>query len=259
MNKMMKAAAGVLVLAGITQASVVSKGTFVKTETSTTAKPNFTSASSSGFTTTYTNAPVDSRWYAYSTLNGGSQALAVGESLEFSFDWASTQIKNVSSSGSAFAFGFDTGTGLFKVMVDTQPAFSFINMSYGDTYPFGAGTSVTNFSVATGATLPASSAYLAAGNTPTLKTTLTRTADTAWTLSLLWGGQTYSTAITGYSTDGTIDQVWISSGALSGSYFDTGDNYTISGASVNLIPEPATIGMLGLGAAAVLLLRRMRK
>jgi len=236
MNKIMKTVIGLMVLAGMTQASEVSMGAFVPTLTSTTALPVYTSVTSSGFTTTYTNAVADTRAYAYSTLNGGSQALAVGESLEFSFDWASTQIKNVSASGSAFAFGFDTGTGLFKVMIDTQPAYTFMNISRGDTYPFGAATSVTNFSVAGGTTLPASSAYLAAGNAPTIKAMLSRTGTNDWTVSVLWGGQTYAASVAGYDAgDGTVDQVWIGSGSSSGSWFDAGDNYTISNVKVGLI------------------------
>lgn len=259
MSKMIKAITGLMVLVGMVQASVVSMGSFTQGSVGGTT---FSGTSSNGFKATYTTVPTDTRAYGYSTLNGGAAInLALGESLVFSFDWASAQFNNNSANSLMFVFGFDTGTGLFKTSIDLgTPAFTFLSEGRNDTFPMGIVAGGVSWTVA-GGTNPVSSAYLIAGNTPTITTTLTRTdAANNWTLSTVWGGKTYTATLNGYAAgDGTVNEVFVGSGAASsGSLFNVGDNYTISNASLNLIPEPATIGMLGLGALIMVILRRMR-
>jgi hypothetical protein len=56
---------------------------------------------------------------------------------------------------------------------------------------------------------------------------------------------------TGLSTDGA--------GRLTFSIYANGQNEKINGFElVQVVPEPATVGMLGLGALVTLLIRRMR-
>jgi hypothetical protein len=253
MNKTIKAVVGLFLLAGVVQADVVSKGTF--TDGSSTGS-TLSGLSSSGFSATYdAGVGADTRTYGRSVLNGSAQAVAVGESLVFSFDFASTQISDAQS---GFRWGFDTGADIFMVVVDTQPAYTFLQHRHGATYQFGSTASSGSWTVA-GGPVPDSSAYLVAGNTPTIQTTLTRTGLSDWRMETLWGGQTYSSDISGFNTDGGIDQVWVGSGDSAGSLYAAGDNYTVSNVSVNLVPEPATVGMLGLGALVPILMRRLRR
>jgi hypothetical protein len=228
MSKKTAAAVGLFILAGAVQADPVSKGTF---QDGSSNGSTFSDLSSSGFTSTYdVGVGSDTRTYAYSQLNGGSQALAIGESLVFSFDFSSTQISDAQS---GFTFGFDTGAGLFKVVIDTQPAYTFLQHRYGDTYQFGSTTAAGSWKVGDDP-VPDTTEFLTSENTPTLQTTLTRTGTNDWIMSTVWGGQTYASEISGYEIDGDIDRVWVGSGDSSGSLYAASDNYTISGIAVEI-------------------------
>jgi len=65
-------------------------------------------------------------------------------------------------------------------------------------------------------------------------------------------GTQYSVSATGLSTDG--------SGNLTFSFYGNGQNEKLNGFEVTqVVPEPATVGMLGLGAIVTLIIRRMKR
>ncbi len=255
MKKRIATLAGLIVFAGIAQGNVIVPTGLFNTEGIST-QSTLSNISTTGFTRTY-NSPLadvnDTRALVYSQLNNGQQDIGVGDWVKFSFDFSSTQIADAKY---GFRFGFDTGVGCFGVVVDTQPAYTFLQFVYGDAYPFGtllgAGSVNSNH--------PPSSAWLAAGNTPHIEFTLTRLADEDWVMEVDWAGTVYtSSVIAGYSTDNSIDSAWIGSGGWKDVYMVAGDNYTISNASVTMIPEPATTALLALGALLPVLMRRSRR
>lgn len=228
MSKIMTITVGLFIWASAVQAASVSKGTFTKGSDNGSTVDSF---SSTGFTVTYdADVEADTRTYAKSNINGGNQPLAIGESLSFSFDVSSTQISDAQS---GFTFGFDTGSDLFRVVIDTQPAYTFLQHRYGNTYQFGSTTSSGSWKVGDDS-VPGTTEFLTAANTPTLQTTLTRTGASDWIMTTVWGGVTYSSTISGYSAGGSVESVWVGSGDSGGSLYAAGDNYTISGVAVDI-------------------------
>jgi len=246
---------GLLAAVWAVQAELIALNVF-STEGGGDSISSLSNATTNGFTRTYTSAPADSRVINTAAL-ASPKTIAEGESAIFSFTFDSTQIK---AGNLTFRWGFDFGNTVVAFSADTgAPAYTFHNHRYDSTggFPFTtSGTSAASF----GATdpQPSSGASFQAGNSVEVITTLKRISGTNYEAIVQWGGQSYiSSAV--FTTDHSIDTVFIASGASSGTSNDIGDNYTISGVSVNLIPEPATIGMLGLGALIAVVIRRMHK
>lgn len=242
-------------------AAVVTTGTFQNPGGYTNV--TLSGATTTGFSAAYNTTQADTRFYSGANLNGtDGVTLGIGQSLSFSFDWSGSLQFPSASLNQAISFGFDVGNGLFRAQLDSgTPAGSLLYLAYGDTYQFGAipGAQTAAFS----SPVPASGSYLQSGNTVSLATTLTRTGASDWTFSVTWGGETYTQTIAGYipaTNDFTINSVWVGSGAATGSYFSSGDGYTVSNAVVTAVPEPGVSAFLMIGAVAMLLIRpRLRK
>ena len=226
-------------LAGAVQAESVSLNPF-STEAGA-AISSLSGATATGFTRIYTNAPVDSRVINTAALTS-PRTIAEGESAVFTFRFASTQIKNSGASTSAFRWGFDFGAQVVAVLVDVgTPLYTFKQDRFDSSagYPFTVvGTLAGSWGTTTGGPVPASTAYLNADNVVTIVTTLKRVSGNNYEVKTQWGGQTYISSSV-FTTDHTLDTVFIASGASSGTVNDIGDNYTISNVSLEVGPETA--------------------
>lgn len=226
-------------LAGALQAESVALNPF-STEAGA-AISSLSGATANGFIRIYTNAPVDSRVINTAALSS-PRAIAEGESAVFTFTFASTQIKNSAASTSAFRWGFDFGAQVVAVLVDVgTPLYTFKQDRFDSSagYPFTVvGTLAGSWGTTTGGPLPASTAYLNAANVVTIVTSLKRVSGNNYELKVQWGGQTYTSSAV-FTTDHSLDTVFIASGASIGTVNDIGDNYTISNVSLEVGPETA--------------------
>jgi hypothetical protein len=225
-------------LAGALQAESVALNSF-STEAGA-AISSLSSATASGFTRTYTNAPADSRVINTAAL-ASPRTIAEGESAVFTFTFDSTQIKDSGASTSAFRWGFDFGAQVVAVLVDVgTPLYTFKQDRFDSSagYPFTVGTLAGSWETTTGGPVPASTAYLNADHVVTIVTTLKRVSGNNYEVKVQWGGQTYISSAA-FTADHTLDTVFIASGASSGTVNDIGDNYTISNVSLEVGPETA--------------------
>jgi hypothetical protein len=249
----------VLLMIGAVQAAVVGLNTFVNDYTGANVTTTLSAATTNGFKITYdTVASGNSFAIASSGLSGGPKTLAIGESAVLSFTYSSTK---TTSMDLGFRWGIDFGDTVIQMRADCHTnTGTFFQQAYitanGSTtnYAVPSGTQYSNFSTP----LPATDSQFRAGNSVAVTTTVTRTSATEYTAEVVWGGQTYS-SMKLFAPDHSIDSIFIGNGKDTGAGVAAGDNFTISDVSLNVIPEPATIGMLGLGALVALLFRRATK
>lgn len=261
MSRVMTSVIGLVLglMAGGTHAAVVGLNTFVKDYTGANVTTTLSSATTNGFKITYdTVASGNSFAIASAGLSGGPKTLAIGESAVLSFTYSSTQ---TTSMDVGFRWGIDFGDTVIQMRADchTNQAI-FLQEAYitanGSTtnYALPSGTQYSNFSTP----LPATDSQFRAGNSVAVTTTVTRTSATEYTAEVVWGGQTYSSKKL-FAPDHSFDSIFIGNGKDTGAGVTKGDNFTISGVSLNVIPEPASVSMLGVAAVVMVLLRRLRQ
>lgn len=250
-----------VLMTGAVQAALVGLNTFSNEYVGANATATIT-PTAGGFSNIYnTVASGNSFLIASAGLSAGPATLSVGQSAVLSFVYNA----KVSTLDLGFRWGLDFGDMVIQMRADTASAAgvyatTFLRESY-----VTANGSLTNAlgsinSDKALADAPSSNYWFKTGvSNVAITTTVTRVAANTYTIDVVWGGNTYSSTNTNFAADGTIDSVFFGNGKDSGGGVATGDNFTISNISLNVIPEPATVSMLGIGAVALMMFRRNRR
>lgn len=206
----------------------------------------------------------------FSFTNGGSGGVTfttVGETLNYTFTYSGiTMVNNLTTP--AFRTGFDFGSTAFvyhMTSTGSQPNLDFYANTNGNPFSLGAqvGTTVSDWSpfanqnirFATGNTINATvSLQLDAINGDS-------TYDYTYTVTYEGGGDsnTASQAFTGVAGNNIVS---IFHGANSSGVNVDGNAWTVSNASMELVPEPSTnmlLGLAGLAGAAALVARKRHR
>ena len=188
-------------------------------------------ASPNGFNLVYNTAQADCR--AITEADAGKASLGEGDSAVFTFTVTSTQI---SDSALGFGWGFDFGTAVVFCTAGTGDLkYTFHQQRYDveKGYPFTLGVASQSWK-ASAQTLPEASAFLKAGNSVMMVTTVKRVRGDKYEMTVKWGGQTYGSSFV-FTGDNSIDSIFIRSGDAKESFFKAGDNYSVSDVSLNII------------------------
>jgi hypothetical protein len=254
-----------LTVVGGTHAAVVGLNTFVEDYTGANVTTTLSPATTNGFKITYnTAASGNSFAIASAGLSEGPKTLAIGESAVLSFKYSTTKIYTTDL---MFRWGIDFGDTVIQMRADTASAAGSYAANFLQEACITANGSTTNVTLPSGtqyanfdvALAPTSNYWFKTGNSAVaVTTTVTRTSATDYSIGVVWGGQTFTTTKT-FAADHSIDSIFFGHGKDSGGGVYVDDNFTISDVSLNVIPEPATIGMLGIGALVTVLLRRATK
>jgi len=256
----------VVALAGMTLAAPITISAFTNNSVGGCTAV-LSGASASGFAETMTVVTNGSKPKIVVQSNFAPVTLAVGDSIVMSFTFNSTQIKNSSAFASGddlnFGWGFAAAAaalsadrGVLLSAVDVGGASGNFLRGYRSVGVSNAWNQTTRVLDYWNTKIPTSGNTFSAGNTVDIMTTYTKISDTGYTETILWGGNTYTNgSVITLGSGFAFDRVFFRSG-YSVSAFDQGDNYTISGLSVQVIPEPATIGLMGSALVGLLLFRR---
>ena len=197
-----------------------------------------------GFSASYNNAPS-----TYKMFFGILQYIGTAsEQLQVNI----TASNNISrTSGWALMFGTTTNTGSYKFDASSQltaKQYSTLN-----------GISEARWVVVANGTTYLSQSTIALAVTSTTNT-LNNPDEINWAAwnpgaDMTFGSLSYTNL--GSSLNNiTLAGVAVNSNAGSGDPYGTGGRYYLQGFTGDVIPEPATVGMLGLGALITLVLRR---
>lgn len=199
-------------------------------------------ASSNGFSLVYNVAQTDCR--AITEADVGKRILTEGSAAVLSFKVSSTQLSDTSSGG--LGWGFDFGNSvIFCTAATGAPKYTFHQHRYDvqKGFPFTPGVAAGSW-MASGRTMPDEAAFLKAGNSVTIVTTLKRVKGDKYEMTVTWGGQTYKSSFV-FAGDHSVDSIFIRSGEHSQSAFKPGDNYTVSDVSLEMIPSDAAAVVVG--------------
>lgn len=199
-------------------------------------------AASGGFSLVYNKAQPDCR--AITEADAGKRTLAEGDAAVFSFTVASTQLSTTSSGG--LGWGFDFGSTVILCTAATGgPKYTFHQHRYDveKGYPFTLGV-VAGSWTASEKTMPEPSAFLKAGNSVMIVTTLKRENGDKYEMTVKWGGQTYRSSFV-FAGDHSVDSIFIRSGEQAQPAFKIGDNYTVSDVSLVVIPANEAAVIVG--------------
>ncbi len=225
-------------VAGGTHAAVVGLNTFVNDYTGANVTTTLSSATTNGFKIIYDKvASGNSFAIASAGLSGGPKTLAIGESAVLSFTYSSTKTTSLDL---GFRWGIGFGDTVIQMRADAgDPAGIFLQQAYitanGSTtnYALPPRTQYANFTTNT-VSAPASSCLFKTGNSNVaVTTTVKRVSATAYSISIVWGGQTYNSTKT-FDADHTIDSIFFGHGRDSGAGVSVSDNFTISDVSLKV-------------------------
>jgi hypothetical protein len=249
-----------VLLAGAVQADVVGLNTFANEYVGAQTTATVSDSSGTGFKLTVNSKVSGDGLIATSAgLTAGSKAIAVGETAKLVFTVTPTALGTMDL---GFRWGLDFGDTILLMRADTASSAG----SYGSTFfrqsyvtangsPTNTqGSANANWSVGDEPSVE----YLVKGGNPafTITNEIKRISANSYSIATIWGGKTYVSTNNFTASDHTIDSVFFGYGQLTGGGSAAGNNYTISNVSLNVIPEPATISMLGIGAVVVMLIRR---
>jgi hypothetical protein len=248
----------VLLMTGAVQAAVIGLNTFSNDYVGTYSV-TLSGATTNGFKETYTATNTGSSYaIASAGVAGGPVTLDVGKSAVLTYKYTGGKITSLDH---GWRWGLDFGDTAIQIRADAgAPGGTFLNVGFvtanGALTNASSGTLKSDWST-NSAAVPASNYWFEDGNNNVeIQTTVTRNSTTNYTISVLWGGNTYAYTTNAPTLDGTIDSVYLGSGRATSGGVAVGDNYTISDISLSVIPEPVTIGMVGFGALVLMLVRR---
>jgi hypothetical protein len=197
----------------------------------------------------------------YQTVSGGdfaSTALNVGETVNMSFTVTTFSGTGPSTEHLGFRFGlWDEGTG-----ASISSRLDWDNPS-GETMRIGYRTSGATASAIASQTASVSGTDIPTGaalglegwskknDAEDVTLSLTRTGASDYTAFVTWGDATLG--LTGGISGMTLDSI---DGVGVRLHTQNRNGYTLSNMSVEVIPEPATLGLMGLIGGGVLVIRR---
>jgi hypothetical protein len=203
----------------------------------------------------------------YQTVSGGdfaSTALNVGETVNMSFTVTTYGGNGPQTGDLGFRFGlWDEGTGAsISSRLDwNNPAGNTMRIGHRSsgasaTAIGSQSASVFGTDIPTDITDTGLEGWSKKNDSEDVTLSLTRTGASDYTAFVTWGDATlvYTNGISGMTLD-SIDGVGF---RLQTAAFQN-QGYTLSNLSVDVIPEPATMGLLGLFGGGLLVIRRMFK
>ena len=227
----------------------------------------YTAESAAGYTVDYapTNSASQNR-YAYQTVADGdfvSEALNIGETATLSFILTTFDVTGPSLENEGFRIAlWDQGSGAsISARMDwDNPAGQTSRIGWK---PSGAVETAIGSTSGGGQTV---SADIPSGGTQgvgyegwskkldyaDVALSLTRTAASTYDVTLNWEDVTITDTYTGLTID-SIDALGIRL------HSDSPNGFTVSDLSLAVIPEPATLGLIGLFGGAMLAVRRLKQ
>lgn len=195
------------------------------------------------------------------------QSAAAGDFTAEAFNIGNTVTMTFTTTLNADAGANDNGDFRFMLWDETNLGAVSVKMDWGVPFPgpnsqvinVGVGNNAATNSIGTldaivGTTNVPSNAFILQGDSATVTLSATRTAANQFDVSFTWDDVTVST-----NSISTLDGDDITSiGAIGIRLFgSTGNEYTVSNLSIGVIPEPATLGLIGVVGVGLIGIRRI--